>query len=70
MVLTEYIVEKLNDEKWEEPIYVQKLIRCKDCMYWDAVNPRGWVANCCSQTNNIMSADGFCSFARLKDETD
>lgn len=32
--MTEYIVERLNGEKWEEPLYVQELIRCRDCEYF------------------------------------
>lgn len=29
--MAEFIVERLNGEKWEEHVYVQELIRCRDC---------------------------------------
>ena len=52
----EYIAEVLNREKWEEPIYIQPLVRCRECVYF----ARNYVQVFDGKSSNRVVAHNVC----------
>lgn len=56
--MAEFIVERLNGQKWEEHVYVQELIRCRDC------EKKG--KERCPMVFAETQPSDYCSYAEMK----
>ena len=64
--MSEYIVRFHEDERgivtsWDE---VGKLVRCKDCEWWDSESKEKY--RVCHNHNTGWKADDFCSYGKLR----
>lgn len=66
--INEAVVDNATGEAVMKPEYVQRLVRCANCKYYRAENPRDGYYYPCSYWVAQARTDGFCSYGKERVE--